>query len=92
MVAAGAERAAIERLADVVREELNVRRMRFVAGAEELGEYEVKANYRTLGPRFGKDMPHVAAAHRGARSGARGAHGARGRRAGHRGRPATTTR
>jgi len=59
VVATGRERGAIERLAEIVREELNVRRVRFVAGAEELGEYEVKANYRTLGPRFGKDMPRV---------------------------------
>jgi isoleucyl-tRNA synthetase len=62
VVAAGRERAAIERLEDIVREELNVRRVRFVKGAEELGEYEVKANYRTLGPRFGKDMPRAAEA------------------------------
>jgi isoleucyl-tRNA synthetase len=62
VVADGRERAAIERLADVVREELNVKRVRFVAGAEELSEYEVKANYRTLGPLFGKDMPRVAEA------------------------------
>jgi isoleucyl-tRNA synthetase len=62
VVASGRERTAIERLEAVVREELNVRRVRFVAGAEELGEYEVKANYRTLGPRFGKDMPRAAEA------------------------------
>jgi isoleucyl-tRNA synthetase len=62
VVADGRERAAIERLADVVREELNVRKMRFVAAAEELSEYEVKANYRTLGPLFGKDMPRAAEA------------------------------
>jgi len=60
VVADGREREAIERLADIVREELNVRRMRFVAAAEELGSYEVKANYRTLGPLFGKDMPLAA--------------------------------
>jgi isoleucyl-tRNA synthetase len=60
VVADGRERAAIERLADVVREELNVRRVRFVEGTDELGEYELKANYRTLGPLFGKDMPLVA--------------------------------
>ena len=60
IVASGRERAAIERLADIVREELNVRQVRFVAGADELGEYEVKANYRTLGPRFGKHMPQAA--------------------------------
>ena len=62
VVAAGREREAIERLADVVREELNVKELRFVAQADELGCYEVKPNYRTLGPRFGKTMPQVAAA------------------------------
>ena len=30
--------------------------------ADELGEVEIKPNYRTLGPRFGKQMPMVAAA------------------------------
>jgi isoleucyl-tRNA synthetase len=62
VVAAGRERSAIERMAGVVREELNVKTLRFVQQADELGSYEVKPNYRTLGPRFGKAMPQVAAA------------------------------
>jgi isoleucyl-tRNA synthetase len=62
VVADGRERAAIERLADIVRDELNVRRVRFVEGAEELSSYEVKANYRKLGPQFGSDMPAAASA------------------------------
>jgi isoleucyl-tRNA synthetase len=62
VVADGREREAIERLTDVVRDELNVRNVRFVAAADELGTYEVKANYRTLGPLFGSDMPLAAAA------------------------------
>ena len=62
VVASGDERAAIERLAGIVREELNVKDLRFVAEAGELGSYDVKPNYRTLGPRFGKQMPQVAAA------------------------------
>ncbi len=62
VVAAGRERAAIERLADVVREELNVKELRFVHQADELGSYEVRPNYRTLGPRFGRHMPQAAAA------------------------------
>jgi isoleucyl-tRNA synthetase len=62
VVAAGREREAIERLAEVVRDELNVKRVRFVAAAEELGSYEVKANYRKLGPVFGKAMPLAAEA------------------------------
>ncbi|HEV2061422.1 MAG TPA: isoleucine--tRNA ligase, partial [Solirubrobacteraceae bacterium] len=62
VVAAGRERDAIQRLADVVREELNVKELRFVDRADELGSYEVKPNYRTLGPRFGRQMPQVAEA------------------------------
>ena len=62
VVAADRERAALDRLADVVRDELNVKEIRYVAQADELGSYEIKPNYRSLGPRFGKAMPQVAAA------------------------------
>jgi len=62
VVAAGREREAIERLSDIVRDELNVRTVRFVSEADELGSFEAKPNYRTLGPRYGKSMPQVAAA------------------------------
>jgi isoleucyl-tRNA synthetase len=62
IVATGPEREAIERLAELVRDELNVHELRFVSDADELGQVEIKPNYRTLGPRFGKQMPLVAAA------------------------------
>ena len=62
VVAAGEERAAIERMRSIVLDELNVKELRFVSEAGELGSYEVKPNYRALGPRFGKQMPQVAAA------------------------------
>ena len=62
VVAVGREREGVERLAGVVREQLNVKALRFVEAADELGSYEVRPNYRTLGPRFGKTMPLVAAA------------------------------
>ncbi len=62
VVAAGPEREAIAQLAGIVEDELNVEVLRFVDNADELGSYEVKANYRTLGPRFGNKMPLVAAA------------------------------
>ena len=62
VVAAPDERAAIERFRDLVLDELNVRDVRFVIDADELGRWEVKPNYRALGPRFGKHMPQVAAA------------------------------
>ena len=62
IVAGDRERAAIERFATLVRDELNVKELRFVGEADELGRWELKPNYRTLGPRFGKRMPKVAEA------------------------------
>jgi isoleucyl-tRNA synthetase len=62
VVAAGREREALEALEAIVREELNVKSLRFVDEADELGSYDLKPNYRALGPRFGKSMPQVAAA------------------------------
>jgi isoleucyl-tRNA synthetase len=60
IVAAPREREAIERLERLVLDELNVKALRYVSEADELGRWELKPNYRTLGPRFGKDMPRVA--------------------------------
>jgi isoleucyl-tRNA synthetase len=62
VVAADRERGAIERLEDLLKEELNVKSVRYVSEADELGRFELKPNYRTLGPRFGKQMPQAAAA------------------------------
>jgi isoleucyl-tRNA synthetase len=62
VVAAERERAAIERFDELVLDELNVKAVRFVSEADELGRWQLKPNYRTLGPRFGKSMPHVAEA------------------------------
>jgi isoleucyl-tRNA synthetase len=62
IVAAPREREAIERLERLVLDELNVKELRYVSEADELGRWELKPNYRTLGPRFGKDMPQVAEA------------------------------
>jgi isoleucyl-tRNA synthetase len=62
IVATDSERVAIERLADLVKAELNVKELEFVSEEGELVSYAVKPNYRSLGPRFGKQMPQVAAA------------------------------
>ncbi|MDQ3571681.1 MAG: isoleucine--tRNA ligase [Actinomycetota bacterium] len=62
IVATDAERVEIERLGEIVRAELNVKELEFVTEEAELVAYEVKPNYRALGPRFGKSMPQVAAA------------------------------
>ena len=60
VVAGERERAAIEAFESLLLDELNVKGIRYVSEAEELGRWELKPNYRALGPRFGKDMPKVA--------------------------------
>jgi isoleucyl-tRNA synthetase len=60
VVAGERERAAIERFEGLALEELNVKQIRYVSEADELGRWELKPNYRSLGPRFGKRMPMVA--------------------------------
>jgi isoleucyl-tRNA synthetase len=62
IVANDAEREAIEARADLVTAELNVKELDFVNDEGELVSYTAKPNYRSLGPRFGKSMPQVAAA------------------------------
>jgi isoleucyl-tRNA synthetase len=62
IVASDAEREAISASADLVRAELNVKELDFVSEEAELVSYRVKPDYRALGPRFGKQMPQVAAA------------------------------
>jgi isoleucyl-tRNA synthetase len=62
IVANDAEREAISARADLVTAELNVKELDFVSEEADLVSYEVKPNYRALGPRFGKRMPQVAAA------------------------------
>jgi isoleucyl-tRNA synthetase len=62
IVANDAERAAIEARGELVTSELNVKELDFVTDTSELVSYSAKPNYRALGPRFGKNMPQVAAA------------------------------
>ena len=62
IVATESERAEIERLGEIVAAELNVKELDFVSDQGELVTHQVKPNYRTLGPRFGRLMPRAAAA------------------------------
>ena len=62
IVATGPERDEIQRLENLVAGELNVKELEFVSEEAELVRYQVKPNYRALGPRFGGQMPKVAAA------------------------------
>jgi isoleucyl-tRNA synthetase len=53
---------AMGALIDLIATELNVRTVTFVTDPGELVEVGIKPNFRTLGPRFGSDMPKAAQA------------------------------
>ncbi|MDC0347249.1 isoleucine--tRNA ligase [Planctomycetota bacterium] len=53
---------ALQQDADLIAEELNVKSVDFVEDASEYVSYEVKPNFKSIGPRFGGDARHVAAA------------------------------
>jgi isoleucyl-tRNA synthetase len=54
-----------EELLGILRDELNVRAVEFIEGAEELVSFSARPNFRALGARFGKATPRVAEAVRG---------------------------
>jgi len=54
------EKAVLLEMEDVIREELNVKKVVFRDNEEELVEYEAKANFRVLGKELGKDMKEAA--------------------------------
>jgi isoleucyl-tRNA synthetase len=62
IVAGDAGREAINARGELVKAELNVKELDFVSEEGELVSYAVRPNYRSLGPRFGRRMPQVAAA------------------------------
>jgi len=55
------EKKSLIEMADIIREELNVKEVIFSDNEEDLVEYEVKANFRVLGKELGKDMKAAAA-------------------------------
>lgn len=46
----------------LIMEELNIKRAEFTEKPEEYVSYEVKPNFKTLGPKFGKQMKSISAA------------------------------
>jgi isoleucyl-tRNA synthetase len=55
-----AEKAVLLEMADIIREELNVKNVSFRDNEEDLVEYQARANFRVLGKELGKDMTAAA--------------------------------
>jgi isoleucyl-tRNA synthetase len=56
------EEVVLERVQDIVLDELNIKAMDYIREESELVSFVVKPRYNLLGPRFGKRMPAVASA------------------------------
>jgi isoleucyl-tRNA synthetase len=55
-------RRQIEHVAPIIKSEVNVKEVEFIDDASGILKKRVKANFKALGPRFGKQMKDVAAA------------------------------
>ena len=62
IVLPSAEVDQLEDLKSLIAEELNVRSVEIARGLEELVDYTLKPNFKTLGPRFGKGVGQIAKA------------------------------
>jgi len=56
-----AEKPRVERLADVIRDELNVKTLEFVTNEGALVEYRVRPVLPVLGPKYGQRVPRIRA-------------------------------
>jgi isoleucyl-tRNA synthetase len=52
--------ARLRPLLPLLAEEVNVREVRFTADADRFADFRIKANFRTLGPKLGKEMKAAA--------------------------------
>ncbi|GJQ07548.1 isoleucine--tRNA ligase [Capnocytophaga cynodegmi] len=57
-----AEKKEIEAVADLIKSEVNVKEIELLEDASGILVKQIKPNFKTLGPRFGKDMKLVVAA------------------------------
>lgn len=62
-VASDAEREDYRAMEEIIKEELNIKAIEYAdAATSDVVRMKAKANYKSLGPRFGKEMKQVAAA------------------------------
>jgi isoleucyl-tRNA synthetase len=62
VVLPASEVGRLEDLRSLVAEELNVKSVEVASGLEDLVDYTLKPNFKTLGPRYGKQVGQIAAA------------------------------
>ncbi|GGI56508.1 isoleucine--tRNA ligase [Winogradskyella haliclonae] len=56
------QKQEIEAVADLIKHEVNIKEIELLADASDILVKQIKPNFKTLGPRFGKDMKLIASA------------------------------
>jgi len=57
-----AERESVSRLMDLIREELNVKEVKFAEDVGQFANFQLKPNFKLLGPKYGKLTPNLSKA------------------------------
>ncbi len=53
-------RSLIQRMEELIKEEINVKNIKYISGKDDFVTYEIKPNYKMMGPKFGKHVKHIA--------------------------------
>ncbi len=53
-------KAVADRMSELIYEEINVKEIRFISEHDDFVQYEIKPNFKVMGPKFGKQMKQVA--------------------------------
>ncbi|PID29290.1 MAG: isoleucine--tRNA ligase [Candidatus Cloacimonadota bacterium] len=53
-------KSAVSRMEELIKEEINIKEICFIAEKDDFVKYQIKPNFKTLGPKAGKHMKQVA--------------------------------
>jgi isoleucyl-tRNA synthetase len=53
-------KAVADRMSELIHEEINVKEIRFIKEHDDFVQYEIKPNFKVMGPKFGKQMKLIA--------------------------------
>jgi isoleucyl-tRNA synthetase len=51
--------AVAQKMAHLIKEEINVKEILFIKQKDNFVQYDIKANFKTMGPKFGKHVKHI---------------------------------
>jgi isoleucyl-tRNA synthetase len=53
-------KAVADRMEELIKEEINVKEIKFIKEHDDFVQYEIKPNFKVMGPKFGKQMKLIA--------------------------------